>query len=126
MLREFGELLRPEALEAPSPARRRLAALVQRREQLVNLLSMEEQRLTQIRDKAVQKLGVVLVRQLRQQIAQIEKMIKAQIGLGISREYAVKTGSASKGCWQLSEVKWVMIALPNRTFEKLSLVIPWD
>ncbi len=44
VLREFGELLRPEALAAPSPHRQRLAALVQRREQLVNILSMEEPR----------------------------------------------------------------------------------
>jgi len=79
VLREFGELLRPEALEAPSPQRQRLAALVQRREQLVNLLTMEEQRLTQTRDKAVRKLGAALVKQLQNQIKQIEKMIEAQI-----------------------------------------------
>lgn len=79
VLREFGELLRPEAMEAPSPQRQRLAALVQRREQLVNLLTMEEQRLTQTRDKAVRKLGAALVKQLQNQIKQIEKMIEAQI-----------------------------------------------
>ena len=43
VLREFGELLQPEALETPSPQRQRLAALVQRREQLVTILLMEEQ-----------------------------------------------------------------------------------
>ncbi|MEN9637562.1 MAG: hypothetical protein RL077_5966 [Verrucomicrobiota bacterium] len=45
VLREFGELLRPGTLAAPSPERERLAALVQRRGQLVNLLSMEDQHL---------------------------------------------------------------------------------
>jgi RNA-directed DNA polymerase len=45
---------------------------------------------------------------------------------GISRERALTTGSGSKGCWRMSNVKWVMIALPNRYFEKLGLVIPWD
>lgn len=79
VLREFGELLRPEALEAPSPQRQRLAALVQRREQLIHLLSMEEQRLTQTRDKTVRKLGAALVKQLQNQVKQIEKMIEAQI-----------------------------------------------
>ncbi|MEX2381784.1 MAG: transposase [Opitutales bacterium] len=72
VLREFGELLRPETLEAPSPQRQRLAALVQRREQLVNLLSMEEQRLTQTRDKAVRKLGAALVKQLQNQVTDRE------------------------------------------------------
>lgn len=79
VLREFGELLRPEALEPPSPQRKRLAALVQRREQLVNLLTMEEQRLMQARDKAVRKLGAALVKQLQNQVKQIENMIEAQI-----------------------------------------------
>jgi RNA-directed DNA polymerase len=52
--------------------------------------------------------------------------VRHLLGLGISRDYAVKTGSASKGCWRMSQVKWVMIAMPNRYFEKLGLVIPWD
>lgn len=52
--------------------------------------------------------------------------VRRLLGLGISREYAVTTGAASKGCWRMSQVKWVMIALPNRYFEQLGLVIPWD
>jgi transposase len=43
VLREFGELMQPDALEAPTPERQKLAALVQRREQLVTILGMEEQ-----------------------------------------------------------------------------------
>jgi transposase len=79
VLREFGELLRPQALEAPSPQRQRLAALVQRREQLVNLLSMEEQRLVQSRDATVRKLGERLIKELQKQVEQIEEMIETQI-----------------------------------------------
>lgn len=44
VLREFGELFEPTTLAAPSPHRQRLAALVQRREQLVSILAMEEPR----------------------------------------------------------------------------------
>jgi len=79
VLRMFGELLRPETLAAPSPQRQRLAALVQRREQLVNILTMEEQRLTQTRDPVVKKLGRSLIRELQKQIEQVEKLIEAQV-----------------------------------------------
>ena len=79
VLREFGELLHPEELSAPSPQRQRLAALVQRREQLVSLLLMEEQRLTQTRDQVVGKLTLTLVKELKKQVQQIEELIERQI-----------------------------------------------
>ena len=79
VLREFGELLRPEVLEAPLPQRQRLAALVQRREQLVIILSTEEQRLAQSRDAVVRKMGASLIQELQAQVEQIEKMIEKQI-----------------------------------------------
>jgi transposase len=79
VLREFGELLQPAAWAAPSPERERLAALVQRREQVVNILSTEEQRLAQTRDQAVRKLGGRLIKQLQAQVERLEKMIAKQI-----------------------------------------------
>ena len=79
VLREFGELLQPEVIEAPAPARQRLAALVQRREQLVNLLTMEEQRLAQSRDVVIKKLTKSLIKELQKQITQVEALIEAQI-----------------------------------------------
>lgn len=79
VLREFGELLQPAVMEAPSPSRQRLAALVQRREQLVNLLTMEEQRLGQTRDVVLQKLTQSLINELQKQVKQIEEMIEQQI-----------------------------------------------
>lgn len=45
--------------------------------------------------------------------------------LGIGKETAVKTGCARKGAWRMSQVKWVMIALPNDYFTSRGLVIPW-
>lgn len=44
---------------------------------------------------------------------------------GISKETALRTGCARKGAWRMSQVKWVMIALPNKHFDSLGLVIPW-
>ena len=44
---------------------------------------------------------------------------------GIYKETALKTGCSRKGAWRMSQVKWVMIALPNKYFESLGLVIPW-
>jgi transposase len=58
----------------PSEQRRRLAALVQRREQLVNLISMEEQRLDQAREKVVLKMSQKLIKQMHDQVAQLDEM----------------------------------------------------
>ena len=44
---------------------------------------------------------------------------------GISKEAALKTGCSRKGAWRMSQVKWVMIALPNQYFDSHGLVIPW-
>lgn len=79
VLREFGEVLHPEALAAPSSQREKLAALVQRREQLVAILSMEEQRLAQSRDAMVRKLSESLIKELQKQIEQFEQIIETQI-----------------------------------------------
>jgi len=84
VLREFGELLRPGTLAAPSPERERLAALVQRREQLVNLLSMEDQRLAQTRDAVVQKMSGRLLKELQTQIEQMDELIAAQIAADVT------------------------------------------
>lgn len=79
VLREFGELFAPATLAAPSPHRERLAAVVQRREQLVNLLAMEDQRQAQTRDAVVRKMGERLRKELQKQIAQLDGLIAAQI-----------------------------------------------
>ena len=79
VLREFGECLHPKTLAAPSPERERLAALVQRREQLVDILSMEAQRQTQSRDTTVRKMGARFIRELDHQIEQIDALIAAQL-----------------------------------------------
>lgn len=79
VLREFGELLHPKTWAAPSPERDRLAALVQRREQLVNLLSTEEQRQAQARDAVVKKMSARLLRELQKQIEQMDALIASQI-----------------------------------------------
>ena len=79
VLRTFGELLCPAPLTAPAPTRERLGALVQRREQVVNLLTIEEQRLAQARDAVVRELGASLLTELKKQVAQLEALITAQI-----------------------------------------------
>ena len=58
VLRQFGEVFTP----APKVERQRQVALVQRREQGVDLLAMEDQRLAQNRDAAVLKPGSVCAR----------------------------------------------------------------
>jgi transposase len=84
VLREFGELLHPKTLAAPSPERDRLAALVQRREQLVNILSTEEQRQAQARDAVVKKMSERLLRELQTQIEQMDALIETQIASDVT------------------------------------------
>lgn len=79
VLREYGELLQPESLAAPTPSRVRLAALVQRREQLIGLLAMEQQRHAQSREAIVRTLGTKLIKALQKQIEQLDKLIASQV-----------------------------------------------
>ena len=79
VLREFGERLHPATLGAPSPPRRRLAALVQRREQLVALVCMEDQRRDQTSDTVVRRLCEKLIKQLHRQVDELDKMIERLI-----------------------------------------------
>ncbi|MEO6874469.1 MAG: transposase, partial [Opitutaceae bacterium] len=79
VLREYGELLQPEPLAAPSPSRERLGALVQRREQLLGLLVMEQQRHAQSREAIVRKLGAKLIKALQKQIEQLDELITSQV-----------------------------------------------
>lgn len=78
-LRAYGALLRPPLTIAPSPLREQLAALVQRREQLVEILATEQQRLKQSCQHSVQRLNRQLSKLLEKQIAQLEAMIAALI-----------------------------------------------
>jgi transposase len=52
---------------------------VQRREQLVSILLMEEQRLTQTRDKVVHRLGEKLIKELEEQVKKVDELIDKQI-----------------------------------------------
>ena len=79
VLRQFGEVFTPAPLAAPAAERARLAALVQRREQLVNLLATEEPRLAQTREPVVGKLSERLRKALQIQVEQFDQLIAAQI-----------------------------------------------
>ena len=79
VLRQFGEVFTPAPLAAPAAERARLAALVQRREQLVNLLATEEQRLAQTREPVVRKLSERLRKALQTHVEQFDQLIAAQI-----------------------------------------------
>ena len=79
VLRHFGELFKPTATEQPSPQRRKLSDLVQRREQIMGLLLMEQQRLAQACDPGVQNLISGLIGELQKQLKVIEEMIEKLI-----------------------------------------------
>ena len=38
---------------------------------------------------------------------------------------SVPVGASRKGPWRMSQVKWVVFAVPGHYFESLGLIIPW-
>ena len=45
--------------------------------------------------------------------------------LGISHKYAMTVGNTRKGCWRISKVKWIIIAMPNDYFiRRYGLFLP--
>jgi len=77
----------------------------------------------------IERMAGWIRRRLRSYIWKQWKNRRTRVGnlmkLGIYKETAVKTGCARKGAWRMSQVKWVMIALPNHYFTSRGLVIPW-
>jgi RNA-directed DNA polymerase len=77
----------------------------------------------------IARLAGWIRRRLRSYIWKQWKNRRTRVGnllkLGIYKDTALKTGCARKGAWRMSQVKWVMIALPNDYFTSRGLVIPW-
>ncbi len=44
---------------------------------------------------------------------------------GIPKAFAAPVGASRKRTWRMSQVKWVVFAVPGRYFESLGLIIPW-
>lgn len=86
------------------------------------------------------RLRALLWSQWKNRRTRVNELLKR----GISKRYALTTGCArsdtkchrlpygsngakrnGKGAWRMSNVKWVVIALPDSYFESLGLVFPW-
>jgi len=67
------------------------------------------------------RLRTLVWKQWKRPKARIRELIKR----GIPGAIAGPVGAARKGPWRMSQVKWVVFALPGRYFESLGLVIPW-
>ncbi len=67
------------------------------------------------------RLRMLMWKQWKNRRTRVRELLKR----GISRRYAVTTGCARKRYWRMSNVKWVVIALPNKTFHSLGLEFPW-
>jgi len=76
---DYGSLLRPDPTPQPSPAQARLAELVARRQDLLDLRIAETNRLSTVRDPEVRRLARRLVKTLEGQIQAIEKLIQETI-----------------------------------------------
>ncbi|MGH7829194.1 MAG: group II intron reverse transcriptase/maturase [Candidatus Binatia bacterium] len=88
------------------------------------------------------RLDVWIHRRLRALIWKQWKRARTRItelmARGISKAFAVPVGASRKGPWRfdqlttvreleprMSQVKWVVFAVPGRYFESLGLIIPW-
>jgi RNA-directed DNA polymerase len=67
------------------------------------------------------RLRMLLWKQWKNRRTRVGELLKR----GIAEYYAVRTGCARKGYWRMSNVKWVVIALPNETFHSRGLEFPW-
>lgn len=67
------------------------------------------------------RLRMLLWKQWKNRRTRVKELLKR----GIAHKYALTTGCARKGYWRMSNVKWVVIALPNDTFHSLGLEFPW-
>lgn len=82
VLADYGACLQPRPLPVPSPAVEHLAALVQRRHQLVQLRVAEENRLTLADDALVQKLIRAHLRQTQKAIKTLEEHMAQALAAG--------------------------------------------
>jgi RNA-directed DNA polymerase len=75
------------------------------------------------------RLEVWIHRRLRgliwKQRKRARKRITELLARGIPKAFAVPVGTSRKGPWRMSQVKWVVFAVPRRYFESLGLPIPW-
>ena len=69
----------------------------------------------------IRRLRAILWKQWKNPRTRVRNLKK----LGISHSYAMSCGNARKGCWRMSKVKWIIIALPNRYFiQNYGLFLP--
>jgi len=69
----------------------------------------------------IRRLRAILWKHWKNPRTRVRKLKKR----GVWHQKAVTTGNARKGCWRMSRVKWVIIALPNAYFtETLGLFLP--
>ena len=67
------------------------------------------------------RLRALVWKQWKNRRTRVRELLKR----GVSKHYAVTTGCARKGACRMSNVKWVVIALPDNTFHSLGLEFPW-
>ncbi len=67
------------------------------------------------------RLRAIIWKQWKNRRTRVRELFKR----GVWKRYAVTVGCARKGPWRMSKIKWVNIALPDKYFESLGLVIPW-
>lgn len=77
VIARFAEVVRPTPLAAKSAEEERLAALVTRRSQLLDLINQEQNRLDQTRDGEIRKLIRRSVEALQKQLKEIDQLLQA-------------------------------------------------
>lgn len=69
----------------------------------------------------IRRLRAILWKQWKNPRTRVRNLKKH----GIYHSYAMKCGNARKGCWRMSRVKWIIIAMPNNYFiQKYGLFLP--
>lgn len=108
VLADYGRCFAPEATPPPVPARQRLAALVTRRQELLDLIARETHRAEHHHDAFVIRQARRLVRALQKHLVQLEAELAALQQAEATLDAQVQRLSAIQGVGQ--RTAWTLLA----------------
>jgi transposase len=94
----YGQVTKPEPVMAKSESEEKLAALVTRRQQLLELINQESNRLQQTPDREIQKFIRKMLDSLQKQLKEIDERMSACVKEDTANLRKVEILRSAKGC----------------------------
>lgn len=97
VIARFGEVVKPSPMAAKSPEEEKLAGLVTRRSQLIDLIIQEENRLEQTYDREIEQFIHKSLKSLKNQLAVIDKRLKKCLAADVVNARKIEILDSVKG-----------------------------